>query len=121
MPTIKEIKTGKATILAVTELPEDTSSYMIISSGKENALFYDVVETMRFYTLLPTGQWSILGWSDELTEEQMEDICGEHNGLFEWPDFEFNSLCTLSLTQSFSSLLRSQGITNRALILKSEI
>lgn len=128
MPT-KEIAPG---VLAVTELPKDVSPY-IPRWGKTKRLSYKYwsggmkTGMFRVYHIkLPPGQWSIVGWSDELTEEQCRMIVpiqyfvhAETTPSFkdytgEWSGFINNA------KKSFASLLRSHGITDRALIIKKE-
>jgi len=120
MPT-KEIA---PVVLAVTELPKDVSPY-IPRWGKTKRLSYKYwsggmkTGMFRVYHIkLPPGQWSIVGWSDELTYEQKGVICKRENGYFE--DYCGDGYLFTSVTLSFASLLRSHGITDRALIIKKE-
>ena len=120
MPT-KEIAPG---VLAVTELPKDVSPY-IPRWGKTKRLSYKYwsggmkTGMFRVYHIkLPPGQWSIVGWSDELTYEQKGVICKRENGYFE--DYCGDGYLFTSVTLSFASLLCSHGITDRALIIKKE-
>lgn len=95
MPT-KEIAPG---VLAVTGLPKDSDPSIFISYNGKPTIGYWLDDDAR-YISIPPGQWSIVGWSDELTGGQIYEL-----GL---------------TVREFKESLRSQGITNRALILKSE-
>lgn len=122
MPT-KEIAPG---VLAVTELPKDVSPY-IPRWGKTKRLSYKYwsggmkTGMFRVYHIkLPPGQWSIVGWSDELTEEQCEnivDVSVKQGSYISFVDYEFVDFYHTA-TESFASLLRSHGITDRAFIIK---
>jgi len=116
MPT-KEIAPG---VLAVTELPEiSKKDYWTVIS---NSLL--VSWTNKFN--LPPGSWKVLGWSDELTENQCQLFCHSIFGKY-YKDYMsketegYAPTWTLdNSSESFASLLRSHGITDRALIIKKE-
>ena len=111
MPT-KEIAPG---VLAVTELPEDAYE---IGIKKRTLYGYKTTGAIYWDRELPPGSWSIVGWSDELTYEQKGFICKRENRYFE--DYCGDGYLFTSVTLSFASLLRSHGITDRALIIKKE-
>lgn len=57
------------------------------------------------------GNYRILFTRDTQTEEGWKGVVGEHNGLYEYPDYNNNGLCTLrTATQSGHSLLQSKNI-----------
>ena len=113
MPTITKLKDG---VLAVTGLPE---GIVDIQGHKEAITFYESgYGTHRFN--LPPGSWKVLGWSDELTEEQI-GVFIRPEKTFGWPSFRqipggaYQWHATAK--QSFASLLRSHSITEKALII----
>lgn len=119
MPT-KEIAPG---VLAVTELPDDAKNPTVIES---HGYFPSPrIEHSIGGVDLPSGEWSIVGWSDELTEDQCADfvdswesVSGDGTIIYQrYPD-EIPK-CRTAI-KSFQSLLRSHGITDRALIIKKE-
>lgn len=122
MPT-KEIAPG---VLAVTELPSISFQHFVRNDQKGNSRLLYYVASQESMPL-PPGSWSIVGWSDELTEEQMKGIVEGNNGgendtmFMDYPSKD-KFMCYLhrTETQSFASLLRSHGITDRALIIKKE-
>lgn len=60
---------------------------------------------------LPKGEYKFIGTWPGLTEEECAELVEEHNGLFEYPDYERSRLCLLkSATESFQSLLTSKAI-----------
>lgn len=93
----QEIKPG---VLAVTELPEDAREFNIGPFTGNLNYFTGAGILMSSIGITP-GQWSIVGWSDELTGGQIYEL-----GL---------------TVREFKESLRSQGITNRALIIKNNI
>ncbi len=124
MPTITKLKDG---VLAVTGLPE---GIVDIQGHKEAITFYESgYGTHRFN--LPPGSWKVLGWSDELTEEQCELIVERifvtndskisyvdaiiNDYLFK--DYERPNWVFIAAKSSFASLLRSHSITEKALII----
>lgn len=124
MPTIKNLTEDTAAVVGLTAGNEDyvidgyyLNHYKLWASNAHIDL--PVVD-------LPPGQWSIVGWSDELTEEQAQLICHSIFGRY-YKDFMsketegYAPTWTLeTATESFASLLRSHGITDRALIIKKE-
>ena len=129
MPTIKNLTEDTA---AVVGLPEDTNTYGIGIAAMYSGMPYLCYDTKHsigwdIKIHIPPGSWSIVGWSDELTEEQMKGIVEGNNGgendtmFMDYPSKD-KFMCYLhrTATQSFASLLRSHGITDRALIIKKE-
>ncbi len=127
------LKTSKGIWIAV-KLPIDAKD---ISIEKEDMYYKSDVWNLgaigHLKKLPPGGQWQILGWSDELTEEQMEGIIetvdyseglGIDNSIG-FPLFDDGkdddgtwSYLTDNIKLSFASLLTSHSITGRALILE---
>ena len=123
MPTIKNLTEETA---AVVGLPEYAQSFSI---NKDDGCLYYIFSWNGFpdvdQIILPPGSWSIVGWSDELTEDQCADfvdswesVSGDGTIIYQrYPD-EIPK-CRTAI-KSFQSLLRSHGITDRALIIKKE-
>ena len=115
------IPTGKLLVIPGETLPEDAAGITV----KNGEVFW--LSDMRGYgeESLPPGSWSIVGWSDELTEDQCADfvdswesVSGDGTIIYQrYPD-EIPK-CRTAI-KSFQSLLRSHGITDRALIIKKE-
>ena len=81
---------------------------------------------------LPSGNWSILGWSDEITEEQAKGIVEikEHHGyvpiyrdyvkegqVIKGAGFTSEIIGYDTALESFQSLLAKEGITDRVLVI----
>lgn len=115
------LQTNKGIWIAV-KLPIDAQD---ISIEKEDMYYKSDVWNLgaigHLKKLPPGGQWQILGWSDELTEEQMGSICDVEK-TFGWssygqiPSGSYQWYATV--TESFKALLTSHSITGRALILE---
>lgn len=94
------------TLIGVVGLPEDSSNFRMHEEIED--LFYDTKHAYdgeSDWIALPQGNWSIIGWSDELTKFQKAEF-------FKDTDFVWYP------EESFASLLRSHGIEGRALILR---
>jgi hypothetical protein len=104
MPTIKNLTEDTA---AVVGLPEDAHDLKIQQTLEGKELFYKVDCFPDFFDL-PPGQWSIVGWSDELTYEQKGFICKRENGYFE--DYCGDGYLFTSVTLSYVSFLTFHGI-----------
>lgn len=132
-------KTTKGSFLAVTGFPEDAKKFCIVGNHlrwKSNLLkfWWDLV-------VLPPGQWEIIGWSGELNEEQMKGIVEsihielapnpyndfqggydigyvDYENPGEYAGWQGDAGAFSKIEQSFSSLLQSNNIPERALILK---
>lgn len=109
--------------LLIDGLPEDYWCFHITKHNEIEAYREDGgggTKGIGWFFTLPPGNYSIVGRGLELWESQWKQIVGEHNGLFEYPDFERNELCLLrTATESGLSLIKSLGMEN-PLILKIE-
>ena len=110
------IPTGK--LLVIPGLPEDAENIRVIQITGPAVLYYEFGNSKWKTTPIPPGCWSLLGKASELTYEQKGFICKRENGYFE--DYCGDGYLFTSVTLSFASLLRSHGITDRALIIKKE-
>ena len=140
MPTIKTITTSKATLIAVAGLPEDAWDFEVFNNHNGRTFIdywigmFEVGEI-----ILPPGTYTILGFSDELTEEQMEGIGVESETRFiddnENNPCNVNSECEYGQCHSMAEcvyvdsnkveniydlegFLKANGIEERVLILK---
>lgn len=121
MPTIKNLTEDTAAVVGLPVLAYTRTSILIDK---------DLIYWMRLYhnktsyieVKLPPGSWKIVGWSDELTQEQMELICEKDGDLwFDYVLFRGHLRNYVdNAKHSFVSLLRSQGITGKVLIIKKE-
>ena len=68
----KQIQTGKATILVV-DLPKGAKSFSNLVCGQ---LAYWLNDNPKFYKL-PEGNWKLLGFADQLTEEQLDNVVSD--------------------------------------------
>lgn len=124
------LQTNKGIWIAV-KLPIDAQD---ISIEKEDMYYKSDVWNLgaigHLKKLPPGGQWQILGWSDELTEEQMEgivELCKHDRRYKAYADYvdikdegtaNYDGVCCPTVILSFQSLLISHSITGRALILE---
>jgi len=103
MPTLTKLKDG---VLAVTGLPEDYWAHHVNQYNEIESYPKDGgggTKPIGHHFDLPPGSWDVLGWSDELTDDQ---LCK----LFETPS-------KLMARLTFDMKLLSHSITDKALII----
>lgn len=116
--------TGTSTIVAVKDVPKIHQRISIdyFPSGYKFCVWtYSEKEGNVFKsTKLPAGQYSILGWSDEISVEQMKVILpppfiGVETYLW---DFEKKFFSARSYTESYASFLTANNIGRELLLIK---
>lgn len=114
------LSTGTSTIVAVK--PPEGSSDLHIKYWQTPALVYLKPKGEFGHGLipLPAGQYSILGWSDEISVEQMKVILpppfiGVETYLW---DFEKKFFSARSYTESYASFLTANNIERELLLIK---
>lgn len=110
MPTLTKLNDG---VLAVTGLPEDAKDFMILGKSGDIDMWkglpehYDLyangIYNTPIYPMFLAKKHYVLGWSDELTDDQ---LCK----LFETPS-------KLMARLTFDMKLLSHSITDKALII----
>lgn len=116
----------------IDDLPEGVVNFWIVNHDGIN-LVYELKDGRRGFILIDEdGYYKIVGWSDELSEEQAGNIVGNctmervdldgiplrEEKVIDYFDYDRVKWYVLaSAHESFRSLLRSKGITTRSLIL----
>lgn len=107
----------------IDDLPEGAERFFI-HLGR---LWTDETYHRNFMKQLPKGNWSVVGWSDEITEADWMNIVEKNGEGYEhyMTDEEYDSSDSVSALstakESGHNLLKSKGIEKRVLILKNEV
>lgn len=115
------ITTNKATLLLV-EVPEGQQQIR----GERLCTYEDKMSLVPLnIEYLPEGNWSILGWSDEIKEEVAKQIVEEMPTKLKWykayKNYAKDNVVCIEALLSFHSLLTANNIVGRKLVLKKEI
>lgn len=125
------IKTNGITILLV-EVPEDAKNFEIM----DDMLLFTSKNSKADFSIIPSGQYQILGKSTELSDEQMKGICekihveeapsahndfagGFHYGFVDYTNigdysgYQGNCNHFVSVNKSYLSMLEANGIVDR--------
>jgi len=97
------------------EVPKDAEKLQLTNIQVDTDLVYiDGDGIIRYVDSLPEGQWSFICTSSDISEQQAHQLVGHHGGFFKdythKTDEPKHTLKTA--LESFSSLLKSKGLTD---------
>jgi hypothetical protein len=104
-------------------VPKDAKDITPVKKfGSDTKIYYTNHNRNRKLLVTMSGEYSIIGVSDELTEEQYGEIVDSFGGLSDlwFKNYVKNNWTKTTALESFHSLLRSKGL-ERVVVIKKVI